>query len=1022
MSGLNSLVWSFLLLSAGALSEETAEVCDSSPCQNGGVCVGLGDGYRCECVDQPRDGLLYGGENCAVLLLGCERHRCQNGAACSPYLNNGRHRYQCSCPVGFTGTRCQTSTTFSFEHRGFLHIQSPVQDTTLTLNLTLSFRTVQSTATLLQCQVSEQYLTLELRDGRLRLTLQQVQDIHSVLVELLLDVSDGLWHTVHAYLNTDGLLGVSLLDPSCTLETCHKVALVEGSESNSLPELGSGLQEIQSVFIGGTGEHQQDIYSIEDVTVEGGPGSYFLGCMRDVRLHSRTVVPGSGLNQVNLSLGCSERDTCQDVPCLNRGRCISLGWRKHTCECHRPYEGDDCSEEYIAARFGNEDLESYAVFSIDDEPGESFTLSMFVRTRRLQGLLLVLSNSTSQYLRLWLEDGKVKAQVNNFESLLSRDSINDGHFHLLSVFLQPGRLSLTQSAKPQGSMATRRLTVQAGDAVHVGGLPDRKASLAFGGYFKGCIQDLRLGSRRLQFYSINSTVSSYTLDTMVEVTRGCTGDNSCNKNPCLNGGVCYSMWDDFTCSCPPNTAGRRCEEVKWCDLSPCPSSASCQTHSQGFECVSNVTLREGSTVITHRGNGKIRRLLSSVSLSFRTRKRDATLLHAEHRSKFITVSLQNEHLVLELQVGEAAPLLHVQSRMALSDGLWHSAVLSMDSPALQNSTWTMVVDQRQEEASVSSVASGNLDFLKEDVDILLSGLGPWANLEGCLGWVEIGRLSLPFYSQAELSLPRPQEEQFLRTSGSPRFGCQGSRVCEPNPCQNGGQCQDLFDLFRCHCPSAWGGRVCETNADACFSNPCVHGSCHMVSEGYECLCEAGYTGHHCEEDVDMCAGHKCSNGGTCLRGLKQYACLCPRNTTGRYCRERVPELPWYIDRIPFPKLQVSVCGDDKWNYSCFNGGNCSTSEGMCDCMPGFTGHWCEMELDECASNPCLNGGYCRNLVNKFHCMCEMSFAGEHCQIDVSDFYLYVFLLLWQNIFQLLSYLILRLDDDPEIEWNAANDD
>ncbi len=52
----------------------------------------------------------------------------------------------------------------------------------------------------------------------------------------------------------------------------------------------------------------------------------------------------------------------------------------------------------------------------------------------------------------------------------------------------------------------------------------------------------------------------------------------------------------------------------------------------------------------------------------------------------------------------------------------------------------------------------------------------------------------------------------------------------------------------------------------------------------------------------------------------------------------------------------------------------------------------------------------------------MSFAGDHCQIDVSDFYVYVFLLLWQNIFQLLSYLILRLDDEPEVEWNAANDD
>lgn len=55
-------------------------------------------------------------------------------------------------------------------------------------------------------------------------------------------------------------------------------------------------------------------------------------------------------------------------------------------------------------------------------------------------------------------------------------------------------------------------------------------------------------------------------------------------NPCLNGGECYSMWDDFICSCPPNTAGQRCEEVKWCELSPCPASALCQPLPQGFEC------------------------------------------------------------------------------------------------------------------------------------------------------------------------------------------------------------------------------------------------------------------------------------------------------------------------------------------------------------------------------------------------------------------------------------------------------
>lgn len=226
------------------------------------------------------------------------------------------------------------------------------------------------------------------------------------------------------------------------------------------------------------------------------------------------------------------------------------------------------------------------------------------------------------------------------------------------------------------------------------------------------------------------------------------------------------------------------------------------------------------------------------------------------------------------------------SRIVVNDGRWHTAVLSMNTPGAPTSRWSTVLDERRDQTSISTTSSGDLDFLRKDTDILLGGWEPdtGANLDGCLGSVEISGLVLPFYEEAELGMPRPQEEKFLRTSGMLNFGCWSSDICNPNPCRNGGQCEDHFDLFKCRCPADWHGQVCEVRTVACASNPCLHGSCVVVSEGYKCACRSGYIGQHCENKEDVCEGHKCLNGGTCIRGIKKYACLCPRNTTGALCQ------------------------------------------------------------------------------------------------------------------------------------------
>lgn len=47
------------------------------------------------------------------------------------------------------------------------------------------------------------------------------------------------------------------------------------------------------------------------------------------------------------------------------------------------------------------------------------------------------------------------------------------------------------------------------------------------------------------------------------------------------------------------------------------------------------------------------------------------------------------------------------------------------------------------------------------------------------------------------------------------------------------------------------------------------------------------------------------------------------------------------------------------------------------CMPGYTGQNCEMEINECQSHPCQNGGSCIDLVGQYICSCPPGTLGMH---------------------------------------------
>ncbi|XP_078500339.1 cadherin EGF LAG seven-pass G-type receptor 2 isoform X1 [Lissotriton helveticus] len=54
----------------------------------------------------------------------------------------------------------------------------------------------------------------------------------------------------------------------------------------------------------------------------------------------------------------------------------------------------------------------------------------------------------------------------------------------------------------------------------------------------------------------------------------------------------------------------------------------------------------------------------------------------------------------------------------------------------------------------------------------------------------------------------------------------------------------------------------------------------------------------------------------------------------------------------------------------------------CRCPSGFTGDYCETEVDLCYSSPCRNNGHCRSREGGYTCECLDDFTGDHCELNV----------------------------------------
>ncbi|XP_015257602.1 PREDICTED: delta-like protein 3 [Cyprinodon variegatus] len=170
---------------------------------------------------------------------------------------------------------------------------------------------------------------------------------------------------------------------------------------------------------------------------------------------------------------------------------------------------------------------------------------------------------------------------------------------------------------------------------------------------------------------------------------------------------------------------------------------------------------------------------------------------------------------------------------------------------------------------------------------------------------------------------------------------------------------DTFGHFNCdaegnrQCLDGWSGQYCT---DPICAGGCGEDRGFCESAG-TCKCKQGWEGKHC----DQCVRHPNCIHGTCQQ---PWQCNCKEGWGGLYCDQ-----------------DLNYCTNHR---PCQNQASCTnTGEGSytCTCQPGFTGKNCETETNECDSNPCRNGGSCKDLLNDYSCACPQGFYGKNCEIS-----------------------------------------
>ncbi|XP_033150281.1 cubilin homolog [Drosophila busckii] len=347
--------------------------------------------------------------------------------------------------------------------------------------------------------------------------------------------------------------------------------------------------------------------------------------------------------------------------------------------------------------------------------------------------------------------------------------------------------------------------------------------------------------------------------------------DSCQSNPCKNGGSCFNTYGGYRCLCRPAFEGSNCErDVNECVLFDgtdlgCQNGAQCVNQFGSFNCLCTPGWHG-----THCSR----------------RKTDCAAASAWELCGH----------------GSCVPTSDVQGYRCLCEPGWRSNPLTL--------TCTDDVDECSDAAAHTPCTTKCINlpgsFTCAPCPPGLTGNGVSCrdinecetNNGGCslsprvecinsygsshcgecpVGWTGDGRSCIRDSS----------------SSSSVQNNCaQRGDLCHPNA-----SCSEISGTIICSCPSGmvgsgYGRDGCRTGSyHNCNDLPCLNGgTCTNTRDGnYTCQCPPGFVGPRCNPLPNVCDTNPCKNGATCRSTPStsdRFVCQCLPGYRGRLCETR----------------------------------------------------------------------------------------------------------------------------------------